>query len=823
MDLIRKANIAVRRVGLVNTLRFIRYARWRDRLERQAGCLDVQTSSPIAPGSLQAVDPIPSGWIFRFENSSLEVLFLASDLVRLSWSPGVESVPYGIAQTEWPPVQIELLRDGDGWQIQSDQLRIHVDSEGIVHYTGLDENSLRTDLAPERRAPLVPESGSIHHEPRWTLRTLLKPETAIYGLGLRAFPLNLRGRSYRMWNTDPPGGYGPGVDPLYMCIPVYLAIHHSGSYLVFFENSFSATFSFPHGDQTEKRSDSSVTAEEDATASFEGGMLRYYFIPGPPERALERYSQLTGRATLPPRWALGYHQSRWGYQSEADIREVAQGFKGHELPLSAIHLDLDYMHGFRVFTVDPERFPDLSGLAEDLSRQDIRLVTILDPGVKLDPGYALYDEGLRINAFCNLPDQEILRALVWPGWSVFPDFTNPQVRAWWGAQYSGLLSQGIAGIWHDMNEPASFTAWGDFTLPVPTLHDLEGRGGTHLEAHNLYGLLMDKAGYEALEKFLPDKRPWLLSRSGWVGVARYAWSWTADIETSWEALRQTISSVLGLSLSGVPYSGSDIGGFSGVPDPELYLRWFQMSAFMPFFRMHSTKEVPPREPWRFGEPVLGIVREFLRLRYRLMPYLYTLAWECAQKGWPLVRPLFWPDENDPHLWEVDDAFTLGSSLLVAPVLEPGADSRHVALPAGVWFDFWDDSFYAGSSHAELPTSLERIPVLVRAGSLLTLEEKGVLHLHFYPMDRGESQGFLYSDAGDGYGAWRLDHFKTKGVEGEIEITRREEGEFPFPYKRIILIIHGMQVDRAWIDGEETLVRENALETGVFKRILFFRK
>ena len=818
MDLIRKATIAIRRVGIVNALRFIRFAQKRDRLEGQAGFLEVQNAPPQPPGSLQAVEPIQCGAIFRYAYSNLEVKFLASDLVRISWSPGKEPIPYGIAKAEWPPVQVDLVQNVVGWQLTSDQLSVHLSEDGGIKFTDPGGVNMRSDLPPERSDPLFPASGSLHQESSWTLRTRMEPESAIFGLGLRASPLNLRGRSYRMWNTDPPGGYRPGVDPLYLCIPVYLAVHHAGSYLVFFENSFPAIFSFPKGDPPQPANSPAGTSLNEVDVSFGGGMLRYYFIPGPPARALERYSQLTGRAPIPPRWALGYHQSRWGYQSEVDIREVADRFKRHRLPLSAIHLDIDYMHGYRVFTVDPDRFPNLSSLAEDLAQQDIRLVTILDPGVKLDPGYALYRDGLEKNAFCSLSDQETLHALVWPGWSVFPDFTNPKVREWWGSQYSRLLSQGVAGIWHDMNEPASFAAWGDFTLPSPTLHDLEGRGGTHLEAHNLYGLLMDKAGYEGFGKFMPENRPWLLTRSGWAGVARYAWSWTADIETSWEALRQTISSVLGLGLSGVPYSGSDIGGFLGEPEAELYLRWFQMAVFMPFFRTHSAKEVPPREPWRFGEPVLSIARDFLQLRYRLMPYLYTLAWEATRNGWPLARPLFWPDADDPRLWQVDDAFMLGSCFLVAPILEPGAASRQIMLPVGEWFDFWDDSLYKGSFQVEVPACLEKIPVLVRAGSLLPVEEKGALHLHFYPTEKGESQGLLYSDAGDGYGDWRLDDFNSKGIEDGLEITRREEGQFALPYTRVLVHVHGMQLSRAWVDGKETPVKGSALETGAFSQI-----
>jgi alpha-glucosidase len=252
---------------------------------------------------------------------------------------------------------------------------------------------------------------------------------------------------------------------------------------------------------------------------------------------------------------LGYHQSRWGYKNEADIRQVAQGFQTHDLPLSAIHLDIDYMDGYRVFTVDRDRFPDLAQLAQDLAAQGIKTVTILDPGVKVDPKYFLYQEGQQGNHFCKLPGGKDLEGLVWPGWSVYPDFTHPATRSWWGRQYPRLLDQGVAGIWHDMNEPTSFAAWGDMTIPLNTRHDLDGAQGDHRQAHNLYGLLMNRAGYEALRSLRPQRRPWLISRSGWAGLQRYAWNWTGDIESTWEALRMTIPTLLGQGLSGLAFSG----------------------------------------------------------------------------------------------------------------------------------------------------------------------------------------------------------------------------------------------------------------------------
>src|SRR3990170_317969 len=250
----------------------------------------------------------------------------------------------------------------------------------------------------------------------------------------------------------------------------------------------------------------------------------------------------------------------------------------------------------------------------------------------------------------------------------------------------------MAGFWHDMNEPASFAGWGEATLPLSTQHDMDGIGGDHRAAHNLYGLLMNRAGYEGLCMLQPHKRPFILSRAGWVGMQRYSWAWTGDVESTWGGLRQTIASVLGLSLSGQPYAGPDIGGVSGQPSPELFVRWFQLGSFLPFFRTHCALYLPRREPWEFGEQVLEMLREQLQLRYRLLPYWYTLAWMASQDGHPLARPLFWVEPEDQAFWEVEDAFLLGEVLLIAPVVEEGARRRSIYPPKGDWYDFWSDKF-----------------------------------------------------------------------------------------------------------------------------------
>jgi alpha-glucosidase len=681
-------------------------------------------------------------------------------------------------------------------------LSIRVGPLGNLEYLTPDGGLLRSESPPTRQG----ES--------WSHQAALAIDEHLYGLGHQTSGLDLRGGNYRMWNTDPGGSYSPGDGPVYKPIPVYFSLHARGSYLIFYENYYPGRIYFdPAG------------SEGIAEAKFETGMLRTYFIPGPPEAALARYTELTGRPELPPHWVLGYHQSRWGYKTEADIREVAAGFRRHDWPISAIHLDIDYMDGYRVFTVDRERFPDLASLSKSLSEPEdgsdpIRLVTIIDPGVKKEVGYAIYRDGLKRGVYCMDPMGKPQTGLVWPDWSVFPDFTKPDTRRWWGEQYTCLLKMGISGFWHDMNEPTSFSAWGDMTLPLSTRHDLDGTGGDHRAGHNLYGLLMNRSAHEALRRIRPEYRPWIFTRSAWAGVQRYAWNWTGDIESTWEALRMSISSILGLSLCGLGMTGPDIGGFSGDPSAELYLRWFQMAAFLPLFRTHSAIGAARREPWAYGEPYTSILGSFLHLRYQLLPYFYTLTWKASQTGQPFIRPLWWQDPSDMDYWDADDAFLCGPDLLVAPICEPAAKTRTLRLPAGEWYSYWDDSRFLGPATITLPVKLEHIPVLVRAGSILPAATNQQLDLHIYFPRQGNGLGLLYSDAGDGYGDWRLDEFTLERSGSQATIRRKFQGSYPFPYDRIVIHLHGARALNAWLDGQK--VPDQGIELAItsFQEIQF---
>ena len=355
---------------------------------------------------------------------------------------------------------------------------------------------------------------------------------------------------------------------------------------------------------------------------------------------------------------------------------------------------------------------------------------IVDAGVQRKPGYRVYDEGLAQNRFCRLPNGSVMRGVVWPGWAVFPDFTDPATRMWWAEQYRVLLDAGAHGFWHDMNEPTTFSVDGRPWPPLATRHAMEGRGGTHLEARNVYGLLMARAAYEGLRRLRPDRRPWLFSRSGWAGLQRYAWAWTGDTVSGWPMLRQTVITILGLSLSGVGFAGPDIGGYHGEPSPELYVRWFELASFLPLFRTHCSYEDPPREPWAAAKGLLDAVRAHMRLRRRLLPYLYTAAWQATETGRPPIRPLLWEDEGDVRLRAVDDAFLLGDDLLVAPVLDEGARNRRVPLPDGSWYPLDGSDPVVGGQDIDVPAPIDHTPVFVRAGAVIPMDEEGDLTAPF---------------------------------------------------------------------------------------------
>jgi alpha-glucosidase len=552
-------------------------------------------------------------------------------------------------------------------------------------------------------------------------RRRLAPGERLYGLGDKPVPLDRRGRGYLLWNTDAPD-FHAGSDPLYKAIGILFGVAPGRTWAAVFDSS--------------GRTEVDCRGDEVTVRAREGAEVREYEardLAG----ALALVSADVGRTPLPPRWALGYHQSRWSYGSAGEALAVAEEFRRREIPLDCLHLDIDHMDGYRVFTWDRERFPDPAGLVRSLHDLGVRVVTIVDPGVEVDPRYAVYRELRDRRLLCGDPPYE---GRVWPGKTVWPDFTSAEARRAWGDLHRGLVDLGVDGIWIDMNEPSDPGRGRHGTFP----DDVRHAGGLHRDVHNAYGHLMAQATHEALLRLRPGVRPFVLTRAGMTGTQRHAATWTGDNHSTWTHLRLTLTLCMGLGLSCFPFCGADVGGFAGRCAPELYARWMQLGAFTPFFRGHYAGPATPgrQEPWSYGPEVEAVAREAIRLRHLLLPYTYTAFWRHTQTGLPVMRPLalVWPD--DPRAAATEDAFMWGDDLLVAPVLRNGARRRRVYLPAGEWFSFHDGGRVVGGRSVVVDAPLDRIPVFARAGSAVPLAGGD---LRVFP---GEGVSWLYEDDGE---------------------------------------------------------------------------
>ena len=594
------------------------------------------------------------------------------------------------------------------------------------------------------------------------------PERRYYGLGERTGYLDKKGRRWFNWNAD-SFEQQPKDDPLYQAHPFVIALDGAKARALYLDESWKSLF------------DLAASEEERSRIAVEGPTFDIYLIPGPePRHVLERYTELLGRPPMPPLWALGFHQSRWSYPDETAVREVAAGFKRREIPLSAVWLDIDYMDGYKVFTFSPHRFPDPAGLFRELARQGLQAVAIVDPGVKKEQGYDVYESGHAQDVFVKNRREEELSGEVWPKPAVWPDFSRPAVRRWWGEQHRALVEAGVAGIWNDMNEPAAFSVEGDEAFGIGKTLPLDARHGRrlHAEVHNLYGLLMSRATYEGLRLLRADKRPFVLSRSGFSGIQRYAWVWTGDNGSYWQHMQTSIPMLLNMGLSGMAFVGADIGGFRADCDGELLARWSWLGAFYPFMRNHSAKTSRHQEPWAFGEPWLEYIRRAIRFRYRLLPYLYTLAAEAARQGQPLMRPLFYHYPQDRETQAIFDQFLLGRDLLVAPALEPAQKRRLVYLPAGNWRDFWSGEVSSGPAWLMVETPYERVPLWQREGSALPLTQPQPSETaRWRPLlwrlaPAAEISGKVFCDEGEGYGA-ALEPHLSGSFDGERLVLTQE--------------------------------------------------
>ncbi|MER5380389.1 TIM-barrel domain-containing protein [Streptomyces sp. NPDC002688] len=776
-DLVRSVK-AVGSGGAAQGLLTVRAA-WRRRRADAAGLPRRGAERARVPGPVLGVEPGPGGGVVRFTRSELRITVAVSGAVFWGWDGVAPEPSYALAgrcPEPDPRAVLEPDKDG-GWRVVAERVTVVVSRHGAVEVLTPGGVILRRDLPPRWWEPV--EGGAA----RWMQRSEVAADARFFGLGGRASGSRLRDGTYRLWNTDPGQAFGPGDDPLYLTMPVQMVVADAATHLVFHDTTWDGTVTLREG---EEGAGSGHDRAGSCELRMDGGPLRCWVMVGTPARVLHAWASLTGAAALPPAWALGHQHARWGFGSEQEVRRIVAGYQERGLPLDAVHLDIDHYDAHQVFTVDRDNFPKLPVLADELRRDGIRLVSIVDPAVKAEPGNAVYDSGLAEDAFVRDVSGQLVKGVVWPGESVYPDFTHARARAWWGGLYKERLAQGFAGFWHDMNEPTSFTAFGESTLPRSARHSLEGRGGDHREAHNVYALGMARAAYEGLRELAPQERPFLFSRSGWAGLQRYGGTWSGDVATGWPGLRASLSLVMGLGLCGVPYSGPDVGGFDGSPSPELYLRWFQLGAYLPLFRTHASLRAGRREPWEFGDEVLKHARVALAERRRLLPYFMTLAHLARRSGAPYVRPLWWGAPEDRALRDCEDAFLLGDSLLVAPVLDHGTERRAVQLPRGRWYDTVTGAAYEGPAQVLVDAPLSRIPVLARAGAVVPVRgADGGLELEAWAPARGRTGGGLVvPDAGDGWEEPEIERYVTRWEGDKVVVRRAGEGpgEPPYPVR-----------------------------------------
>ncbi|SDJ35729.1 glycoside hydrolase family 31 protein [Salimicrobium halophilum] len=579
-------------------------------------------------------------------------------------------------------------------------------------------------------------------------------KTPVYGLGEKSGFLNKNGEKITNWNTDVFAPHNKDTVELYQSIP-FAVIHEPGEATtgVFLDNSHRTEFDMQ-------------TFKDRVRISAEGGPLNTYIILGEDIKdTLRGYTTITGTTPLPPQWSLGYHQSRYSYRSEEEVREVAAAFEKYEIPLDCIFLDIHYMNDYRVFTFDKDRFPNAGNLIKELDARGIDVVPIVDPGVKKDVEYPVYREGVSENFFSTYIDGSIYYGEVWPGVSAFPDFFQSRVQKWWGHLHGFYTEKGIRGIWNDMNEPSVFNE--TKTMDLDVMHNQDGKLISHKEGHNLYGLYMSKATFEGLKELIPNTRPFSLTRAGYAGVQRYSAVWTGDNRSHWEHLEMSLPMIMNLGMSGVAFSGADVGGFASDCTPELLIRWTQVGAFLPYFRNHSVQDSIYQEPWAFNEETMTIVKKFIQLRYEFMPYLYTLFHEAEKSGVPVVRPLIMEYPDDKEATDISDQFLLGRDVMVAPMLRPGQTHRSVYFPNGTWFDWWSGEEIEGGKFHLVYADIDTIPVFVKAGTVLPLgnevkntkERQRVRLIAFSDGDR-DMKGQIYED----------DHISYKYLEGKYVLT-----------------------------------------------------
>lgn len=633
-------------------------------------------------------------------------------------------------------------------------------------------------------------------------KSLAKDEIFL-GMGEKSGGLNRRGSSYDNWNSD-AFGFDNDTDPLYVSTPFFIGVREGKPYGIFLDNTHKSHFNFG-------------TSNNDRFSYFsaEAGDLNYYFIQGNTvNEVIQEYSRLTGTIQMPPKWSLGFQQCRYSYYPDQEVYNIADTFREKKIPADVIYLDIHYMKEYKAFTFDNERFPNPKALIDKLESQGFKVVVILDPGIATKSGYGTYERGLEKDVFVKYPDGNRYEASVWPGNSHFTDFTSEKSRNWWADELKFYTDLGLEGFWNDMNEPA---CWGQ-DIPHLIEFDYEGQQVTHKKARNVYGFQMVRATYEGARKQIGNKRPFTLTRSGFSGVQRYSAVWTGDNVAGDDHMLLGVRLINSLGMTGIPVAGYDVGGFVEESSPALFARWLAVATFAPFFRVHSIVNGRDSEPWTYGEEVEEISRNYINLRYQLMPYLYSLFYRAYQNGTPINKSLAIDYTNDPQIYEgnAQNEFTLGDWLLVCPTTST-QDYAQIYIPEGNWYKFFTDEKVSGSQSYVVETGMEDLPVYAKEGAIIPLQSvvqntgekhNGELKLHIYHGEVKTQQAF-YEDDGETFDFEKGDFYNRlisfDGIEKNIKLSMKE-GQSTSSFKTLKIYLHGFQ-------SNQFEIKENTVDLG----------
>jgi alpha-glucosidase len=731
---------------------------------------------------IDRLNPIKSGFTATAGTSVIEVTAIAPAVarVRISFTGKFDTRPSWAVIKTPEVIQTSLRQDGSVaiLQLPSGQIRLNK-SDGRLAF--LDSQGAIIVEEPSGFAPAL-NGGEF--------RVWRSTPFGEQFRGLGDKPTALGNRAYALWNTD-FYGWQESDDPLYKAVPFFIAFHEGRAYGTFLDNTWRTTFDF------------GKEARDRYSFGADGGELDYYFFFGPtPKDVVLAYTDLTGKTPLPPLWSLGFQQSRYSYYPEARVREIAQTFRAKKIPLDVIYLDIDYQDGNRPFTIDRKGFPNFERMIKDLSAQGVSVITITDLHLKKEKGYKPYDEGLAKDLFVKNKDGSVYVGPVWPGDSVFPDFTLTRAREWWGTLYKDFVGMGVRGFWNDMNEPAVFNE--TKTMPLDVRHRFDdGTSADHRAIHNIFGMQNVRGTFEGLLKLRPNERPNVLTRATYAGGQRYAATWTGDNSSTWNHYAMSVPQLLNLSVSGYGFVGDDIGGFAGSPPPDLLTRWIELGAFNPIYRDHTTKGSLDQEPWVHGPEQEAIRKRYIELRYELMPYIYTTAEEMSRTGMPMMRPMMLEFPSEPQVAGNGSIYMFGPSLLVAPKLTEMLDAYAFAMPSGTWYDFWTGKKVAAAKEIKLEPKLDELPVFVRGGAVIPRHAviqhtgevpSGPLTLAVYPAPG--CSGSVYSDDGHTFdyqkGAYARFSVTCETSSGLSVRIGKTEGTFTPWFQQLEIQVFGMQ-------------------------------